>query len=54
MGSFCWEEAASREITGEALGVGEELPSSNFTLQSSQFALLCRRAVPFSVASLAS
>lgn len=41
------EEDASREITGEALGVGEELPSRNF-------ALLCRRAEPFSMASLAS
>lgn len=53
MGSLCWTDA-SREITGEALGVGEELLSCNLALQSSQLALFSRRAVPFSMASLAS
>lgn len=53
MGSLCRVDA-SREITGEALGVGEELLSCSFALQSSQLALFGRRVVPFSMASLAS
>lgn len=53
MGSLCRADT-SREITGEALGVGEELLSCSFALQSSQLALFGRRAVPFSMASLAS
>lgn len=56
MGSLCRAGGGGgyREIIGAALGVGEELLSCNLTFQSSQFAFLCRRVVPLSMASLAS